>query len=137
MGAQDPDVQDSAEWHHRMLRAWQLALLRFAVTRDNADRLNVMAIASEIDRGGRHDEQRHFSFFRKTSTDLCAAILGRSAPNDGKLRQFLADIDDARLKRALVSALDVDSAATAGIRKPRDGLWRGLASRGDVRPGNF
>ena len=38
------------EWHARTLRAWQLALLRFAVTMDNADKLAVMAIAGEIDR---------------------------------------------------------------------------------------
>ena len=39
-----------SEWHARTLRAWQLAMLRFAVTLDNADRLAVMAIAAEIDR---------------------------------------------------------------------------------------
>jgi hypothetical protein len=38
------------ERHVRTLRAWQLAILRFAVTLDNSDRLAVMAIASEIDR---------------------------------------------------------------------------------------
>ena len=37
--------QDAVEWHGRMLRAWQLTLLRFAVTLDNVDKLNVMAIA--------------------------------------------------------------------------------------------
>ena len=38
------------EWRAKTLRAWQLGILRFAVTLDNADRLAVMAIASEIDR---------------------------------------------------------------------------------------
>jgi hypothetical protein len=38
------------EWHAKTLRAWQLAILRFAVTLDNADRLAVLMIASEIDR---------------------------------------------------------------------------------------
>jgi len=33
------------ERHVRTLRAWQLAILRFAVTLDNSDRLAVMAIA--------------------------------------------------------------------------------------------
>src|SRR5215468_8532428 len=60
--------QDAVEWHGRMLRAWQLTLLRFAVTLDNVDRLNVMAIAREIDRGGRAREDRtEFNFFRRTS----------------------------------------------------------------------
>ena len=39
-----------SERHARTLRAWQLAILRFAVTLNNSDRLAVMAIASEIDR---------------------------------------------------------------------------------------
>ena len=38
------------EWHAKALRAWQLAILRFAVTLDSADRLAAMAIANEIDR---------------------------------------------------------------------------------------
>ena len=37
------------EKHGRTLRAWQLAILRFAVTFDNADRLAVLMIAAELD----------------------------------------------------------------------------------------
>ena len=56
------------EWHAKTLRAWQLAILRFAVTLDNADRLAVMAIASEIDRlGPEQDGKPDFGFFRRTS----------------------------------------------------------------------
>ena len=65
-----------SEWHARALRAWQLAMLRFAVTLDEADGLAVMAIASEIDRlGHQHEVKPDFSFFRQTSAELCAAIL--------------------------------------------------------------
>ena len=46
--------QDSPKWHEAMLRTWHLAMLRFAVTRDHADRLGVLAAANEIDRQGRH-----------------------------------------------------------------------------------
>ena len=64
------------EWHAKTLRAWQLAILRFTVTLDNADRLAVMAIASEIDRlGPEQDGKPDFGFFRRTSAELCAAIL--------------------------------------------------------------
>lgn len=38
------------DWHAKTVRGWQLAILRFAVTLDDADRLAVMAIANEIDR---------------------------------------------------------------------------------------
>ena len=43
-------IASGGEWHAKTLRAWQLALLRFAVTLDNADRLAVLAIAAEMDR---------------------------------------------------------------------------------------
>jgi hypothetical protein len=62
--------------HATTVRAWQLAILRFAVTLDNADRLAVMAIANEIDKiRPQHDGKPAFDFFRRTSAQLCAAIL--------------------------------------------------------------
>src|ERR1700681_1392559 len=89
-----------AEWNARTVRGWQLAILRFAVTLDNADRLAVTAIATEIDRlGPRHDGEPDFSFFRRTSTELCAAILQPNELTGVLLRQYLARIDDDRLKR--------------------------------------
>jgi len=61
-----------------MLGSWQFAILRFAATLDNADRLGVLAIANQIDRLGRqHEDKPEFGFFRKTSSELCAAILQR------------------------------------------------------------
>ena len=69
-------IASGGEWHARTLRAWQLAFLRFAVTLDNADRLAVLAIAAEMDRlDPVQDGKRTFGFFRKTSAELCAAIL--------------------------------------------------------------
>ena len=45
------------------MRSWHLAILRFALTLDNADRLGVFAIAREIDRLHRpHDERMDFEF---------------------------------------------------------------------------
>ena len=58
--------QGSVEQHGKMLRSWQLAILRFAVTLDNADRL-----------GRQHQAEPEFGFFRKTSSEVCAAILQR------------------------------------------------------------
>ena len=128
--------QGSVEWNSRILRAWQLALLRFAITLDDADRMNVMAIAKEIDRGGRvRDEPADFSFFRRTSSDLCTSILRQSDSAGTILRQYLARIEDARLKRAFASAIGIDQASAA--RRPKkdnnDRLWQGLAPRGDIR----
>jgi hypothetical protein len=129
--------QDSVDWHDRMLRAWQLALLRFAVTRDNVDRLNVMAIAQEMDQGGRsHGARTEFNFFRKTTADLCTSIPRQNDCAGALLRQYLARIEDARLRRAFASAVGMDQAhAMKRKNDSRDngGLWRGLAPRSSVQ----
>ena len=121
------------DWRARTLRAWQLAMLRFAVTLDNADRLAVMAIASEIDRlGPQHDGKPDFGFFRRTSAELCAAIVRPNELTSTILRQYLARIDDDRLKRAFAAAIEPDQPKASSVGKPfqRDsGPWRGLSSR--------
>ncbi len=124
------------EWHAKTLRAWQLAILRFAVTLDNADRLAVMAIASEIDRLGPQDGTSGFNFFRRTSGELCAAILQPNELDSVVLRQYLARIDDDRLKRAFAATIEADLPKGSSVSKSfkRDkGLWRGLSS-GSSRP---
>ena len=127
-----------AEWNARTLRAWQLAVLRFAVTLDNADRLAIMAIANEIDRlGPQHDGKVDFSFFRRTSAELCAAILRPNELGCTLLRQYLARIDDDRLKRVFAATIEPDHPKLSSIGKPfrrdDDGLWRGLSSRRNQR----
>ena len=121
------------KWHAKTLRAWQLAILRFAVTLDNADRLAVMAIASEIDRlGPQQDSTAGFSFFRKTSAELCSAILRPNKFTPALLRQYLARIDDDRLKYIFAAAMEAGQPKETSVRKPfkRDeGLWRGLSFR--------
>jgi hypothetical protein len=123
------------EWYAKTLRAWQLAILRFAVTLDNADRLAVLMIASEIDRlDPRQDGKPDFRFFRRTSAELCAAILRPNELTSIVLRQYLARIDDDRLKRVFAAAIEADQPKVAPVNKSikrENGLWRGLASRGN------
>jgi hypothetical protein len=130
------DSQGSVEWHTRLLRAWHLAILRFVVTLDNADRLNVLAIANEIDsRGRQHEDKTDFEFFRKTSSELCAAILQLSETSDVILRQYLGRIDDNRLKRAFAAALEIELHEPASVKrrsKPDTDLWKGLPPRVNV-----
>jgi len=118
------------EWHARTLRAWQLAFLRFAVTLDNADRLAVLAIAAEMDRlDPVQDGERTFGFFRRTSAELCAAILQPNEHSSTLLRQYL---DDERLGRAFAAAIESDQSKVFSGGKPirpDSGLWRGLSSR--------
>lgn len=96
------------------LRAWHLAILRYAVTRDNADRLAVFRIALEIDSlEPRPGNPRDFDFFRWTSAELCSAILQPDAGASAILQQYLARIDDDRLKRALAAAIDAGKPAVS------------------------
>jgi len=131
------DWQRSVESQARMLRAWHLAVLRFAVTRDNADRLGVLAIAGEIDRLGRGHGEPSFGFFRKTSSELSAAICKLDEAADAILRQYLTQVEDIRLRRALGAALGIElPTQTAEKRRSRmtSSLWQGLPSRGNRPP---
>jgi hypothetical protein len=129
---------DAPDKHHAgMLRAWHLAMLRFAVTRDNADRLGVFAIANGIDRlGGDGAETPRFGFFRRMSVGLCVSIVQRSEADDTELRQYLARIEDIRLRRTLAAAIEIDqpeAAVARSRRRAEDNLWSGLAPRVALR----
>ena len=118
------------EKHARTLRAWQLAILRFAVTFENADKLAVLMIASQLDGlNPGQDNKTEFSFFRKTSAELCAVILQPNEPAAPVLRQYLARIDDDRLKRTFAAAMETEQSTAPAVSKSakRDnGLWKGL-----------
>ena len=120
-------------WFAGTLRAWHLAVLRYAVTLDNADRLAVFRIAHEID--GLHPRQEgsaEFEFFRRTSAELCAAILQPDERAPALLQQHLARLDDDRLKRAFAAAIDAGQPAISPVSRPaqrRKDLWKGLSAR--------
>ena len=121
-----------SDWEVRALRSWHLAILRFALTREHADWLNVLAAAHETDRLGRPDHHGvRFEFFRRTSTELCQAILHREqASREPMLRRYLARIDNPKLKRALTLAMDLEPEERAAKRpKPYSALWRAQPTR--------
>jgi len=120
----------------RLLHAWKLALLRFAVTRDEAGRLNVAALAAELDRlGGRRTDET-FHFFRRTSSQLCAAIGGQPRNAADILERFCKQIGEPRLRLALAAAMGIthsDPAPSQAARPQRNSdLFRGLPARGSV-----
>lgn len=121
----------------RLLRAWNLALLRFAVTRDEADRLNVAALAAELDRlSGRRTADETFHFFRRTSSQLCAAIGGQLQNAADILDRFCQQIDEPRLRLAFAAAVGITHSDPAPPRAPRPkrnpDLFRGLPARGSA-----
>ena len=120
-----------SERYVKVIRAWQLALLRFAITLDNADRLALLATAAELDTpGSRPSTRPAFKFFYTTSTELCHAIISPlHSTSNAVLQRYLARIDDERLRRAFAAALTIDMPrAKLPIRssKSNGDLWRGL-----------
>jgi hypothetical protein len=126
------------EGHAWAIRAWHLAILRFTVTLEDADEQVVLTIATGIDRlSGNCDEKPQFSFFRRTSAELCASIRRQAQPTEAVLRDYLARIDDIRLKRALIAAIGIEKRGTTmpeGHPKPENKLWRRLPSRNSAHP---
>ena len=126
-------MRNPLDGSHRLLHAWKLALLRFAVTQDESDRLNVAALAAELDRlGGRRSVDDTFHFFRRTSSRLCAAISGQLHDADATLQDFCKQIEEPRLRLAFAAAIglsrsDPQSRAVRLKRKPD--LFRGLPAR--------
>ena len=116
-----PDAMNEAP-----ARDWLFALLRYAVTRDDADQAAVLAIAEAIDARGSRAASTSFDFFRRTTLELCRAI--REPGNPGRsaiIRRHLDRIEDDRLRRAFAVAVELPDADSSGLRRPE--LWRGLA----------
>ena len=127
------DSSAQAECRTKKVRDWLLAILRYAVTLHDADRSAVLVIADEIDRLGSCAEDRSaFTFFHRTSTELCSAIFEKqNSKKSAVLRLHLKRIDDRRLRRAFEAAIDEDTYRIVGnankIRKRgRQDLWKGL-----------
>ncbi|WP_349631805.1 hypothetical protein [Bradyrhizobium liaoningense] len=122
------------EGSHRLLRAWKLALLRFAVTLDESDRLNVAALATELDRlSGSARDSLHF--FRRTSIHLCAAISGQQQNAEATLGDFCKQIEEPRLRFAFAAAIGMAQLEPTPVRirpKRNPDLFRGLPARGPV-----
>ena len=127
------DSSAQAECRTKKVRDWLLTILRYAVTLHDADRSAVLVIAEEIDKLGSHaEEPPAFKFFRRTSIELCSAILdAQNSKKSAVLHLHLKRIDDGRLRRAFEAAIDEDtSPATNDADKMRkrgaQDLWKGL-----------
>jgi hypothetical protein len=118
----------SSEWRVAQIREWLLLLLRFAITRDPSDQAAVLFVANEIDSLGPRRTQSAPSFFRRTSSEVCEAILTRDDPSRRAiLTKHLARIDDLRLRRAFQAAIGLEDRPPQAFpeSKPQE-LWAGL-----------
>ena len=115
----------------KLVRVWQLAILRFVITRDDGDRMQALAVAGEIDRsGGRSDDGFHF--FRRTTAELCKALSGHLAQAEAVIQRFQTQIDDPRLRRAFEAAVANELVPRKIVRsriKTGEDLWKGMSPR--------
>src|SRR5262249_7287840 len=114
------------------IREWLLLLLRFAITCDPNDKAAALALADEIDALGQQWHPRPSSFFRRTTEEVCTAII---APHNSRRtsvrKKHIARIDDPRLRRAFQAAADMEQRSPfAPPEANRKNLWRGLPSVG-------
>jgi hypothetical protein len=99
----------SQDWRASRVREWLLLLLRFAITREPKDEAAVLAMADEIDSLGLHWRPSAPSFFRRTSAEVCKAIVAFDDPRrKAILKTHLARIDDPALRQAFQAAVALE-----------------------------
>jgi hypothetical protein len=118
----------SQDWRADRIREWLLLLLRFAITRDPRDESAAFAAADEIDALGLRWRPSAPSFFRRTSAELCKAIIARDDPRRAAiLKSHIARIDDVRLRRVFQAAVEHEqSSPLSPCEAKRRNLWTGL-----------
>ena len=124
---------NEADYRHRlMLQQWLLLILRFAITRDEADCAIIGEQSMALDAIGRTDGSA-FCYFSKTSQALCDAIRqSESKAAKTRLKQYALHIDNPRLRQAFLGAVGLHEQPLpkqhyARQRPPRSSdLWRGL-----------
>lgn len=111
----------------RQVNEWLLLLPRFAVTSDARDQSAALALADEIDARGMQWRPSAPTFFRRTTKEVCKAIIALDDPKRAAIiKRHLARIDSPALKRAFQAAVNMDERTASSTRRPRD-LWLGPA----------
>jgi hypothetical protein len=83
--------------------------MRFAITGEEADKHNILAIADEMDRLGYWPSRSPFGFFLRTSEDLCRALTKINDPDSLViLRRYIDRIEDRRVRRAMAEAVGIE-----------------------------
>ena len=118
----------SQDWRAGRIQEWLLLLLRFAITHDRTDETAACAVADEIDAIGLRWRPSAPSFFRRTSAEVCKAIIARDDPRRAAiLNSHIARIDDVRLRRAFQAAVEREqSSPPVPCETKRRNLWAGL-----------
>jgi len=120
----------SQDWRAGRIREWLLLLLRFAITCDPKDQAAAFAMADEIDALGHQWRPSAPSFFRRTSGEVCEAIIALEDPRRITiLKKHIVRIDDPRLRRAFQATVDLDRGSRpAATEHKRQHFWAGVRS---------
>jgi hypothetical protein len=118
----------------RKVREWLLALLRFAITLEPADRSAVRSFAYEMDSSTLEPPRSSAGFFRRETAKICSAIVAVDGPKRiSVLKGHIARIEHPRLRQAFAAAVEFGRpphapsilSETKYTRKRTD-LWKGL-----------
>lgn len=94
-----------ADRNERRIADWQLALLRFAVTRAPLDRAVAVATAMELDAAAGPCTSS-FRFFVRHTDEICDAVAAAADERSlSTLRRFAMRINDVRLRAAFSAAV--------------------------------
>jgi hypothetical protein len=114
------------EQNRQKIDDWLLVLLRFAITRDTADRTAGVEFARLLD-AGETGAMRSATFFARTTVELCQAIGENDRSQISILRRHLARIENPRLRNTFRAALGLEASdAPRSQALSRAYLWQGL-----------
>src|SRR5262245_32581957 len=119
----------SQDWQAVRIREWLLLLLRFAITHNAKDEAAALAMADEIDALGQQWRPSAPNFFRRTSGELCKAIVVFEDPHRAAiLKKHIARIDDPRLRRAFQAVVGVErESRPVAAENKRQNFWTGVS----------
>lgn len=125
---------DWREGQKHRVSGWLMLVLRYAITRAPADRMALMADATELDAAGGPD--RSFSYFAKTTSEICEAL---DKSGDGRSKSILTThatrIEEPRLRAAFCACLGIPDERSLrherlqATRRDHRDLWKGLGKR--------
>ena len=119
------------DWQDRKVREWLLLLLRFAVTREPLDQAAALAMADELDSVAPRWRPAAPSFFSRTSSDVCEALLSVKKGNENAiLRRHASRIDDLRLRQAFEVAAGLHAEAQAAPARRKGPKRKGPKEKG-------
>lgn len=126
--------QDGKRQHLQAIREWLFSIFRFAITLEQSDHATILNLAADLDRFASLTKNNGFTFFVRTSVQLCNAMIARNCPESAAtLRGFLGRIYHLPLRRAFEAVLDVKPSRPDRrdlLRRSRKNLWKGLPITG-------